>query len=107
MMFPTCIKLFHLTRVYVCMYVLYICIYNIASSNVLSIEDNNAESYSNKSNKPNNTSISNWKKVNFRHNRKEQERKKNRSSQLLWVILCSKIFMDASYLILIKKLFSG
>ena len=51
--------------------------YNIASSNVISIEDNNAESYSNKSNKPNNTSISTGKKVNFRHNRKKQEPKKD------------------------------
>ena len=51
--------------------------YNIASNNVISIEKNNAESYSNKSNKPNNTSISTGKKVNFRHNWKKQARKKD------------------------------
>ena len=37
----------------------------------MSIEDNNAKSYSNKSNKPNNTRISTEKKENFRHNRKK------------------------------------
>ena len=51
--------------------------YNIASNNVISIENNNAESYSNKSNKPNNTSSSTGKKVNFRHNWKKQEGKKD------------------------------
>ena len=35
---------------------------SLGTSNVISIEDNNAESYSNKSNKPNNTSISLEKK---------------------------------------------
>ena len=44
---------------------------------VMSIQDNNADSYSNKSNKLNDTSISTEKKVNFRHNRKKQERKKD------------------------------
>ena len=47
--------------------------------NVISIEDSNAESYSNKSNKENNTSISTGKKVNFRHNRKKQGRKKDQT----------------------------
>ena len=51
--------------------------YNIASNNVISIENNNAESYSNNSNKPNNTSSSTEKKVNFRHNWKKQEGKKD------------------------------
>ena len=55
---------------------------NCDANNVISIEDNNAESYSNKSNKPNNTSISNEKNVNFRQNRKKQERKKTRSLHL-------------------------
>ena len=45
--------------------------------NVISIEDNKAESYSNKSNKLNNTSISTEKKVQIRRNREKQERKKD------------------------------
>ena len=49
--------------------------YNITSSNVISLEYNNAESYS-KSIKPNNISILTRKKVNFRRNRKKQDRKK-------------------------------
>ena len=44
---------------------------SLDANNVISIEDNNAESYSNK--RPSNTSISTEKKVNFRHNRKKQE----------------------------------
>ena len=48
--------------------------------NVISIEDNNAESYSNKRNTVNNTSISTEKKVNFRHNKKKQECKKRPDS---------------------------
>ena len=47
------------------------------SVNVTSVEDNNSESCSNKSNTLSNTSISTEKKVNFRHNRKKQERKKD------------------------------
>ena len=50
---------------------------SLDTSNVISIEDNNAESYPNKSNKPNNTSVSTGKKVNLRHNRKKQGHKKN------------------------------
>ena len=45
--------------------------------NVISIEDNKAESYSNKSNKLNNTSISTEKKAQIRRNREKQERKKD------------------------------
>ena len=45
--------------------------------NVISIEDNNAEGCSNKSNTLNNTSISTEKKVNFRHNSKKQKREKD------------------------------
>ena len=41
------------------------------------MEDSNAVSYSNKSNKPNNTIISTEKNVNFRHNKKKQRRKKD------------------------------
>ena len=44
---------------------------SLDANNVISIEDNSAESYSNK--RPSNTSISTEKKVNFRHNRKKQE----------------------------------
>ena len=53
------------------------CENSLDANNVISIEDNNAESYSNKSDKPNNTSISTEKNVNFRQNRKKQERKKD------------------------------
>ena len=87
-----------------CMYILYIFMYNIASSNVISIEYNNAESYSKKNIKPNNTSILTRKKANFRRKRKKQESKKDQILQLLWVILWSKIFMDGSCLIIMKKL---
>ena len=45
--------------------------------------ENNAESYSNKSNKPNYTSISTEKKVNFRHNRKKQEHKKDQTATVV------------------------
>ena len=45
--------------------------------NVISIEFKNAKSYTNKSNKPNNTIISTEKNVNFRQNRKKQKRKKD------------------------------
>ena len=50
---------------------------NANNVNVISVEDDDTESYSNKSNKLNNTSISTNEKVNFRHNRKKQERKKD------------------------------
>ena len=50
---------------------------SLDTSNVISIEDNNAENYSNKSIKPSHTSILTGKKVNFRHNRKNQEQKKD------------------------------
>ena len=59
-----------------CMHILHIFMFNIAFDNVISIEDNNAESYSNKSSKPNNTNVSSGKKVNSRHNKNKQERKK-------------------------------
>ena len=49
---------------------------SLDANNAISIKDNHAESYSDKSNKPNNSSISTEKKINFRHNRKKQERKK-------------------------------
>ena len=87
-----------------CMYILYIFMYNIASSNVISIEYNNAESYSKKNIKPNNTSILTRKKVNLKRKRKKQECKEDQILQLLWVILWSKIFMDGSCLIIMKKL---
>ena len=45
--------------------------------NVISIEFKNAKSYTNKSNKPNNTIISTEKNVNFRQNRKKQKSKKD------------------------------
>ena len=38
------------------------------ANNVVSVEESNADSYSNKSNKLNNTSLSAEKKVNFRNN---------------------------------------
>ena len=44
---------------------------DINNVNVISKRDNNAESYSNKSNKLNSTSILTEKKLNFRHNRKK------------------------------------
>ena len=49
---------------------------SLDANNVISIEDNDAESYSNKKNKPNKTSISTEKNKNLRHNRKKRERKK-------------------------------
>ena len=49
---------------------------SLDANNVISIEDNDAESYSNKRNKPNKTSISTEKNKNLRHNRKKRERKK-------------------------------
>ena len=66
------------TNTCLCMYILYIFMYNIALSNVISVEYNNAEKYYKKSIKPNNTSILTRKKVNFRRNRKKQECKKTR-----------------------------
>ena len=60
-------------------------------NNVISIEYNNAESYSNKSNKPNNTSISTEKNVNFRQNRKKQKRKKD---QIVTPIVADSMVKD-------------
>ena len=59
---------------------------SLGTSNIISIEYSNAESCSNKSNKPNNTSISTGKKVNFRHNSKsakKQERKKYQNAKAI------------------------
>ena len=43
---------------------------SLDANNVISIEDNNGESYSSKSNKLNNISISTDKNISFRYNRK-------------------------------------
>ena len=50
---------------------------SVGDNNVISIEDKNAKSYSNESNKPNNTCITTEIKQNFRYNRKKQEQKKD------------------------------
>ena len=64
---------------------------SIDTSHVISTEDNNAKSYSNKSNEPNNTSISTGKKVNFRQNRKKQVRKKD---QIVTAIMVGSVVKD-------------
>ena len=53
--------------------------------------NNNTESYSNKSSKPNNTSFSTGKKVNFRQNRKKQLRKK---AQIVTAIMVDSMVKD-------------
>ena len=53
--------------------------------------NNNTESYSNKSSKPNNTSFSTGKKVNFRQNRKKQVRKK---AQIVTAIMVDSMVKD-------------
>ena len=65
--------------------------YNIALSNVISTEYNNAESYSKKPIKPNNTSILTREKVNLRRNRKKQERKKD---QIITAIVGDSMVKD-------------
>ena len=65
--------------------------YNIASSNVISIEYNNAEKYSKKSIKPNNTSISTRIKVKLRKKKKKQECKKD---QVVTVIVDDSMVKD-------------
>ena len=52
-------------------------LYDGNNVNVITIEANNADSCSDKSNTLSNTSISTEKKVNFRHNSKKQEPKKD------------------------------
>ena len=93
------------------MYILYIFKYNIAWSNVISIEYNNAKSYPKKSIKPNNTSILTRKKVNFRRNRKKQERKKD---QIITAIVGDSMVKDIygwelsdNYEKVVVKQFSG
>ena len=63
--------------------------YNIASSNVISIEYNNSELLK-KSIKPINTSILTRKKVNFRRNRKEQRKK----DQIITAIVVDSMVKD-------------
>ena len=64
---------------------------SLDANNVISIEDNDAESYSNKRNKPNKTSISTEKNKNLRHNRKKRERKK---TQIVTAIVCDSRVED-------------
>ena len=63
--------------------------YNIASSNVISIEYNNSELLK-KSIKPINTSILTRKKVNFRLNRKKQRKK----DQIITAIVFDSMVKD-------------
>ena len=55
---------------------------SLDANNVISREGNNAGRYSNKSNKPNNTSISTEKNVNFRTTERNKRAKKTRSLEL-------------------------
>ena len=64
---------------------------NFDANNVISVEESNADSYSNKSNKPNNTSLSIEKKVNLRNNRKKQQRTKD---QIVTVIVGNYMVKD-------------
>ena len=53
---------------------------------------------------PNNTSILTRNKVNFRHNRKKQERKKDKIIAAIVGNSIVKDIMDGSLLIIMKKL---
>ena len=68
---------------------------SLDANNVVSIEDNNGESYSSKSNKLNNISISTDKNISFRYNRKKQEQKKD---QIITAIVDDSMVKDIIYI---------
>ena len=68
---------------------------SLNANNVISIEDNNAESYSSKSNELNNISISTDKNISFRYNRKKQEQKKD---QIITATVDDSMVKDIIYI---------
>ena len=68
---------------------------SLDANNVISIEDNNGESYSSKSNKLNNISISTDKNISFRYNRKKQEQKKD---QIITATVDDSMVKDIIYI---------
>ena len=68
---------------------------SLSANNVISIEDNNAESYSSKSTELNNISISTDKNISFRYNRKKQEQKKD---QIITATVDDSMVKDIIYI---------
>ena len=68
---------------------------SLNANNVISIEDNNAESYSSKSTELNNISISTDKNISFRYNRKKQEQKKD---QIITATVGDSMVKDIIYI---------
>ena len=68
---------------------------SLNANNVISIEDNNAESYSSKSTELNNISISTDKNISFRYNRKKQEQKKD---QIITATVDDSMVKDIIYI---------
>ena len=74
------------------------------ANNVISVEESNADSYSNKSNKLNNTSLATEKKVNFTNNRKKQQRTKDQIDTVIVANSVVKNIYGLGLLIIAEKL---